>query len=739
MSGDGESRPTARRQFRRWRNPTACLIAAAIAALATAIPSFDRFHPLDEDILHLLRDTIGAGRIEEDSPVAVVAITPETFAADGLSGIPRILWTDQMAAVQAKVLEAGATVFGWDVILQNSAAKSMSDILGGRVDLDSGSERALRRLDRDLLIGMKTYGRGQGRVVLGYADLAQGPVLPHQGLRQMIGRGAALHSVNAYVDADGIVRGVPLLADTADGGLHPFFALEVARRHSGQDFEWSPPRRFVFGGKSVSVLADAERGTNMMVNFDPTPGAVPSYTFHDILACDDAEYLRRAFEGRAVLFGFVTDLEDRKLMSNRLVRRPDFAGAPEACDGAPAPVAALTRNTEAGVYLHAHAVRNLLDGEAVDRPGPGLRFGATFALALVAAGLAAWRRPSVALGATIAIGGLYALGAAFLFRDGTVLPLTDPGAAALLALGGMVGFRFVTADRERRHVRQTFSQYLDRKVIEAMIDAGDVPELGGESRELSCFFSDIEAFSGISEKMGPPELVTFLNEYFKIIGREIEAHGGIIERFLGDAVCSVFGAPVRDDNHAVSAVRCALAIDQGLAAAQDRFDVPEGRVVRTRIGINTGFMTAGNVGAERRKTYTVMGDSVNLAARLESVNKQYGTLLMAGEDTVRATGDLFEWRMIDRVRVVGRDSPVGLYEPLGEAGSVKDETLALRDAYEAALHRFQAGDFAAARDAFRTLAQDGDPASAKAVERCEMRLQEPPPPGWDGVTDLTRK
>lgn len=738
MSEDGESRSGFRRHFRRWRKPVASVIAAGVATLVTAIPSFDRFHPIDEDILHLLRHAVG-NQPASESPVAVVAITPETFAADGLSGIPRILWTDQMATVQAKVLEAGATVFAWDVILQNSAAKSMSDILGGRVELDSGAERALRRLDRDLLIGLKTYGRDQGRVVLGYADLAQGPVLPHQGLRQMIGRGAALHSVNAYVDADGIVRGVPLLAESADGATHTFFALEIARRHSGRDIDWIPPRNLEFGGKAIPVLADAERGTNMLVNFDPTPGAVPSYTFHDILACEDADYLRRAFEGRAVLFGFVTDLEDRKLMSNRFVRRPDFDGAPVACDGAPAPVAAIARNTESGVYLHANAVRNLLDGDAVRRPGTALRLGAAFVLALSAAGFAAARRPSVALAATFAVAGLYAVGAGFVFGDGTVLPLTDPGAAALLALGGMVGFRFVTADRERRHVRQTFSQYLDRKVIEAMIDAGDVPELGGESRELSCFFSDIEAFSSISEKMGPPELVTFLNEYFSVIGREIEAHGGIIERFLGDAVCSVFGAPVRDENHAANAVRCALAIDRGLAAAQDRFDVPDGRIVRTRIGINTGFMTAGNVGAERRKTYTVMGDSVNLAARLESVNKQYRTLLMAGEDTVTATGDLFEWRMIDRVRVVGRDAPVGLFEPLGEAGSVDGAALALRDAYEAALRRFQSGDFEAARRAFAALAAQGDLASQKAVERCEFRLTEPPPPGWDGVTDLTRK
>lgn len=719
------------------------LLVATAATAATALPVFDRFHGADTDLLHAARHPILLARADAGaSPVVIVAITPESFTAPGLNGIPRIMWTNQMAEVQRKVLDAGATVFAWDIVLQNLTAPALREVVEDRVEVDATSMRNLTRLDRPLLMDVRKFGRGEGRVIFSEVDLNHGPARPHPALIQMVGGNDNLRSTNAYTDPDGIVRGVltdvtALGADETETSI-PSFAIEVAARHLGADITFPTDAPPTLGGRAIATYSSGD-SRNLIVNFDTRPGAIPTYTFHDILACGDTDYLARSFEGRAVLFGLVEEFEDRKLMSNRLARHPILTGAPVGCDGAPPPVPAIARNAEAGVYLHAHAVRDLLDGTEVSRPGDPMRVGLAAILALIGAGLASvWRPLGATVGVAVMIAGYTAI-AAFVFLDGTELPLIDPVVAGALALFGMFGLRFVTADKERARVRNTFSQYLDRKVIEAMIDSGDVPELGGENRRITCFFSDIEAFSTISEKMDSPALVAFLNDYFEIIGVEIERHGGIIERFLGDAVCAVFGAPVRDRDHAVNTVRCALAIDRGLAAAQDRFNVPDGRVVRTRIGINTGDMTAGNVGASRRKTYTVMGDAVNLAARLESVNKQYGTLLMAGDETVAATGDHFEWRLLDRVRVVGRATPVGLYEPLGEKGTVPEDRLKLRDAYEAALRAFQAADFQEAMSAFERLASLGDGASEKAVDRCMERIKSPPPSDWDGVTDLTSK
>ncbi len=203
----------------------------------------------------------------------------------------------------------------------------------------------------------------------------------------------------------------------------------------------------------------------------------------------------------------------------------------------------------------------------------------------------------------------------------------------------------------------------------------------------------------------------------------------------------MFGAPVSDPDHAAKAVRTALAIDRALAEAAEAGTVttPDGGPVETRIGLNTGTMTVGNVGAERRYAYTVMGDAVNLAARLESGAKQFGVRLLAGEDTVAAAGAGFLWREIDRVRVVGRDAPVTLYEPLGEADAVSDAVRTRKDRYEAALARLRAGEVDAAVAAFEALAADGDPAAAKTAERARTLRAHILAGDWDGVTALTSK
>lgn len=703
----------------------AALIAVLTAALL-ALPVFDRVERADTDILHWLRALI-APMPERPSEVVVVALDERTYSTAPFSTIPKAMWTPHIAAVQDSVLAAGATVFGWDLVLPTSANTYVAN----------------RRYDKPLLASLLKKGRRDGKVVLGEVDLGNAPLRPFHAFRRAVGERRNIRSLNAFVEEDGIVRGLPLLLEYQDGDrttMRPGFAGEIAMRHTGLALKASEDRATArFGDTTVPT----EGVLNILTNFDSNPGAIPTYSFQDIYRCAEAGntgYLEQHFAGKAVILGIVLNLEDRKLASNRFITGQDYAGAPEPCTGVGGDLSEIARNATPGVYIHATAVNNLVRGDAIDRPEEAMRILFSFIAAVITAALALAFRPLRSSLAILAAGIGYAVLSAWMFRSGLELPLLDPLLATGLAFTAGTAYRFVTTDRERRRVQATFSHYLDPKVINAMLDAGDVPELGGESRKLTCFFSDIAAFSGISERMSPAELVEFLNEYFNIIGKEIEAHGGIIERFLGDAVCAVFGAPVRDEDHAASAISAAIAIDRGLAAAQARFNVPEGMTVKTRIGINSGAMTVGNVGSRRRYTYTVMGDAVNLAARLESVNKQYGTLLMAGDDTVDICRDRFEWRELDRVRVVGRERPVTLYEPLGPKGDVAPEVLEIRDRYEAALALFRGREFEAAKAAFSQLASEGDGASEKAVERCQKRLMGlPTPSDWDGVTDLTSK
>ncbi len=325
------------------------------------------------------------------------------------------------------------------------------------------------------------------------------------------------------------------------------------------------------------------------------------------------------------------------------------------------------------------------------------------------------------------------------FASTFILPLTEPILAGFLSTVGAIGYRYVTTDRQRALIHKSFELYLDPNVIDEMIESGNVPKLGGESRELTCFFSDIASFSKISEKMDSHELVEFLNIYFSIIGKHIKDHNGIIERFMGDAVIAIFGAPKPDADHAYNCVACTMAIQKDLVEAQDQFKIPGGMEVITRVGVNSGIMTVGNVGAEGRISYTAMGDAMNLAARLESGGKQFGSTLMVGDNTWELCKDRFEWRILDRVRVVGRAQPVTLREPLGRPGEVDPAVLENRDRFEAALALRTERKFDAALTEYQALAKTGDKGAESAAGRVQAMIDNPPPDDWDGVLDLTSK
>lgn len=693
------------------RAALAVTLLSLASAAAVSLPQIADLDAWDTDLSLWGRATLMPVRdLPGSEQVAVIAIDEATYADPELVGLPRVLWTPAIAEVQNAVLEAGAMAFGWDLILPTSAAGWVSD----------------RQYDRPLLQSLARYGR-KGQIVLGEANVGTGTLRPHKALIWAAGGPNNLRSLNVGTDGDGVVRALPstLRGQDATGGpvQAPGMAMDLALR-SGADPSTLP-----------------KPGAPIRVNFPDSPEDIPLYSFIDIRACAAAgkvDYLREAFAGRTILLGLVLDVEDRKLASNRLIRPADFAGAPEPCLKDRVTLAER-RSTIPGVMIHAAGLANLLGQSALTLPPPWLRFALTAGFSLIVAAIAIRFRPLRSAPLLLGLGILWFLIAVLMLRQALiVLPVLDPAIAGALALTGGLGYRFISADRERARVRATFARYLDAKVVDAMLARGEMPPLGGERRELTCIFTDLAGFSGISEQLGPARLVEFLNRYFAVIGAKVELHGGIVERFLGDAICAVFGAPIRDEDHALNAVRTALDIQKALAEAE--LGLPEGMRANTRIGINSGDMVVGNIGSARRYTYTVMGDATNLAARLESGCKQFGTMVLMGDRTAELVSDRVVSRIIDRVRVVGRDQPVTLYEPLCLADETLDSTLALRkEGYEAALALQQAGRFGAALSAFEALAANGDPAAAKMAERTRHYVTNPPPADWDGVTDLTSK
>ena len=294
-------------------------------------------------------------------------------------------------------------------------------------------------------------------------------------------------------------------------------------------------------------------------------------------------------------------------------------------------------------------------------------------------------------------------------------------------------------DRMKASLR-SFGHYVPIQVVNELLQSGQEARLGGESRRLTIFFSDIVGFTGISEQMEPDELVEHLAEYLDAMTEIIQEHQGVVDKFVGDGIMALFNAPRALPEHPAAACRAALRSQACLRELAERWRARGRPVLRARIGIHTGDAIVGNVGTPDRFDYTVMGDAVNLASRLEGLNKLYGTSILASQDVLDATENAFEWRTLDCVAVVGRASGTMISELLGERGAVAPAVLDARDRYEAGLEAYRAGRFGLAHEAFEAAhaLTTGDRAALLLAARAE-ELQRDPPIAWDGVYHATTK
>jgi class 3 adenylate cyclase len=325
-----------------------------------------------------------------------------------------------------------------------------------------------------------------------------------------------------------------------------------------------------------------------------------------------------------------------------------------------------------------------------------------------------------------------------MFNQGVALPLVQPAVAGLFALAATIGYRFVVADRDKRLLRKSFALYLAPAVIEKMLASNRPPALGGETRTITAFFTDVAGFSKLSENRTPSEIVALMNEYLTAMTDIVEEHGGFVDKYVGDAIAAVFGAPLDDQTHASSGVRAALACRRRLDEL-NHADAAFGSCrLDHRIGLNSGDALVGNIGSRRRFNYTVMGDMVNVASRLEGANKYFGTSIIASEATVALTGAGFVWRELDIVRVQGRSQPVKIFEPLAEAGQASADDLARANAYAEGLARWRGRDFAGAVNCFERFAHL-DPPSALFLIRAKAFAANPPRSDWTPVNTLEGK
>jgi adenylate cyclase len=315
-----------------------------------------------------------------------------------------------------------------------------------------------------------------------------------------------------------------------------------------------------------------------------------------------------------------------------------------------------------------------------------------------------------------------------------------PTATLALNYAGIVSYRFFFEERERKRVHNTFGQYVAPGIVNQLLEHPELLRLGGEEKNLTAMFSDIRNFTGISETMSPQDLVGLLNEHLSEMTDVVFHYRGTLDKYIGDSIMAFWGAPYPQPDHAENACKAGLAMLKTLEVLQARWKAVGKPQLNIGIGINTGPMLVGNMGSKRRFNFTIMGDNVNLASRLETLNKTFGTRLIISGTTWEAVQDKMLARELDLIRVPGKMRPVKVFELLGPI----HETQGVRplvDRFHAAMEAYRSAQWETAIGMFGELLRDhpDDGPTRVFIQRCWDLIEEPPEGEWDGVFVMKSK
>lgn len=623
-------------------------------------------------------------RVRGDRPahpaVAIVTIDEKSIKEMGHFPWPR----DMHARLVDRLARAGAKAVAFDVLFtEPHRDHPKGDVLLGQAAAKHG------RVTFGMLFQQEEGGAPAN-------PLLTMPALRHKRIHAGF--------VNIFPETDGVTRKVPLWI-SYQNQLYPSLSLSALAAAEGKSAE-----------EVLRELKPSVEGTwnEMNVNFVGGYESFPYFSYSDVLR---GRIPADRFKDKIVLVGgTATGLFDFKAVPNV----PVFPG----------------------LEIHANALDNYYNRSFLRRVDWTwaalliLLFG--LGCGLMAARLPAW---AGALTAAAWIGTYFFI-CQTLFTDNFILlDFVAPTAAVVGNYVAVLFYRFLTEEREKRWIKGTFSQYMSPKIVEVLTADPSKLKLGGEERELTVFFSDLVGFTSLSEAMKPQDLVKVLNEYFTDMTNIILRHEGVLDKYIGDAIMSFWNAPVDQPRHATLA--CFAALDQleQLAILQKSFAERGIPSIDCRIGINTGPAVVGNMGSNTRFDYTVMGDPVNLASRLEGANKPYHTRIMISEFTYEKAKDDVEVRPLDLLRVKGKAVPIKVYELIARKGQLSEDQKKAFALYNEALAFYLDRKFDKAIDKLtkvRGILPDDGP-SQVYIDRSKAYIAAPPPKEWDGVYVMTTK
>ncbi len=682
--------------------------------------------------------------------VTIVAIDEPSLARIGQWPWPR----DRMAELVARLFDTyGVQVLALDTVFAEPDRSDAAAIRAAIGRAPPAADPALRRevesalagLDRDAIFAQALQGRP---VVLGYYFTRTGgpgtgalpepgwlprAVAGELGIRapEFAGYGANLPALMRAAgaaghftrdeDVDKVTRRLPMLVAHGDS-VYTSLALEVLLQVAGNVPIGVPPAG---PGEPATALQIGERlvlpidpASRVLVPFYGPPGTIDTLSAADVL------------EGRA---------DPARLRGRIVVFGPT---APGLRDSVPTPLGG--DRVFPGVEVHASVIQGALDGRLPSQPWftnaavLGLLGGVALVMLVAARGL---RLRSFALTTGVLALSLLAAGWLLWSRERWVLPLALPlvQLAALFVGLNLLAYLFET--RGRRALGRLFGQYVPPELVEEMNADPARYSMSGHSAELSVMFADVRGFTTLSEQMQPQALGELMNTLLTELSRVIRAdHRGTIDKYIGDCVMAFWGAPVPRPDHAAAAVAAALDMQRALVALIPGLTLPGGAQLAVGIGVNTGPAVVGNMGSAYRMAYTVLGDTVNTASRLEGLTKAYGAGIVAGESVRQAAGADFLWRELDRVRVKGRETPLSIHEPVARAQEASPAQRERAQRHEAALAAWRESRFDESLQAWQALHEE-EPCLLYAlwIERAQRLRDEPPGSGWDGVYTFETK